>query len=191
MRLASVMVFLALATSASAQAPAVVRSSGPGAWGLSTRLVEEVRIGELEGSEEYTLGQIVQVVAGRDGAVFIAEANPYAVRMFDANGKFVRKIGGIGAGPGEFRSVAALAIMHDGSLVVRDGNLGRTNIYDAKGNFLRSHNFMTGFFTTDMFRVDQAGNFLPQGVRERLRPGRHTRPRASLDQGQRQRRGAG
>ena len=165
------LLLLVLPAVAAAQQPTVVKSKGPGAWGPTTRLVEELRIGELEGSEEYTLGQIVQLVVGKDGAIFAAEANPSAVRMYNASGKFVRKVGGVGSGPGEFRNVAALAVMHDGSIVVRDGNLGRTNIHDAQGNYVRGHTFLTGYFTADMFRVDPAGNFFLKARAKPFVPG--------------------
>jgi hypothetical protein len=148
----------ALALALATQNPTVVQSKGPGPWG-SARLVEELRIGELEGAEEYTFGTVFGVAAGRDGSIFVAEIQPADLRMYDARGKFVKRIGRVGEGPGEYQQIDALAVMAAGNLAVHDGRLGRISIFDAQGNFLRSFQLHTGFFTNDMFRVDNAGNF--------------------------------
>jgi hypothetical protein len=152
-------IFSAFATVAAAQEAVVVRSKGPGAWGANLRLVEELRIGELEGAEEYTFGFIVDVLAGKDGSIFVAEVRPVGLRLYDARGKFVKKVGREGSGPGEYQQIDALVLLADGRIAVRDGRLGRVSILDPQGNFLRSFQLQTGFFTSDMFRVDDAGNF--------------------------------
>ena len=86
---ASVFALCAFAVSASAQNVTVVQSQGPGPWG-NARLVQELRIGELEGAEEYSLGFVLDVAVGRDGSIFVAEGRPTGLRMFDARGKFVK-----------------------------------------------------------------------------------------------------
>src|SRR5262245_8899253 len=88
-----------------AQDSRMVRSSGPGAWGGSLRLVEELRIGQMEGAEAYTFGFVLELAVGKDGAIFVGEGRPTQLRMYDASGRFVRKIGGVGEGPGEFRQI--------------------------------------------------------------------------------------
>ena len=156
---ASLIAYCAVALSASAQTVTVVQSKGPGPWGKA-RLVEELRIGVLEGAEEYTFSSITDLAVGRDGSIFVAEARPVRLRVYDDHGKFVKSIGRQGSGPGEYRQVDALEIMADGNIAVRDGNQqGRINIHNPEGNFLRSFQLWTGFFTNDMFRVDNAGNF--------------------------------
>jgi hypothetical protein len=155
---ASLIAYCAVALSASAQTVTVVQSKGPGPWSKA-RLVEELRIGQLEGAEEYTFGNITDVAVGRDGSIFVAEVRPVVLRVFDPKGKFVKRVGRQGGGPGEYQQIDALKVMADGNIAVRDGNQGRVNILDPLGNFLRSFQLQTGFFTNDMFRVDNAGNF--------------------------------
>src|SRR5262245_530920 len=123
-----------------AQDTRVVRSSGPGAWGASLRLVEELRIGQLEGAAAYTVGFVTELAVGKDGAIFVGEGQPTQLRMYDAGGRFVRKVGGAGSGPGEFGQVDGLISMANGNVAVWDGNTGRISIFDGKGAFRTSHN---------------------------------------------------
>jgi hypothetical protein len=61
------LVMMASSLSADAQTSQVVRSTGPGAWG-TVRLVEDKRIGVLEGDDAYTFGMIKGIVVGHDGS---------------------------------------------------------------------------------------------------------------------------
>ncbi len=159
-RSATLLLGLALvAANTSAQDVTVVRSKGPGAWGPALRLVQELRIGQLEGAEEYTFGFVLDVIAGRDGSIFVAEGRPTSLRMYDARGKFVKVVGRVGGGPGEFQQINGLAVMADGNIAVRDAQQGRITILDPGGNFLRSVQVNSTTYTDDMFRVDNAGNF--------------------------------
>src|SRR5687767_8446073 len=56
-----------------AQQPEIIRSTAPAAWGNRLRLVEEVRIGKLDGSDEYLFGSIEGVAVGRDGMIHVAD----------------------------------------------------------------------------------------------------------------------
>jgi len=136
-----------------------IRSTGPGAWGSATRLVEELRIGTLEGDQAYTFGQIEAIVVGKGGEIIVAEFEPARLRMYGANGRLIREIGGIGSGPGEYRDISGLKVLQDGSIAIWDGQTGRITKYDSNGQYRTSHAFKTGFFTADMFQVDRAGNF--------------------------------
>ena len=174
---ASFLACLLLTTTASAQRVEVIKSAGPGAWGNNLRLVEELRIGELEGAEHYTFGPIRDLAVSKDRMIVVAESNPALLRVYDASGKFVKKIGRIGNGPGEYQQITGVKAMADGNLAVHDARVGRISVFDAQGNFLRSHNLSTGFYTSDMFRVDDAGNFY---VKARATPLSHE-PGARVD----------
>jgi 6-bladed beta-propeller protein len=161
----------AFAAAAAAQDVAVVQSKGPGAWGNNLRLVQELRIGELEGAEEYTFGIIMDALAGKDGSIFVAEFRPASIRVYDANGKFLRKAGREGSGPGEYQQIGGLAVLNDGKIAVYDPALGRVSILDAQGNFMRSFQLQTGFFTNDAFHVDDAGHFYVKASAQLPNPG--------------------
>ena len=156
-RLALVAALLCSANSA-AQQPRLVRSSGPGAWG-SVRLVEDLRIGLLEGEDPYTFGLIQGIAAGPDGSIWVVEYRPARIRIYDSNGRFVRNVGREGEGPGEYRQIIAVQPMPHGGIAILDGRVGRITVYDATGDLLTSHRFPISFFTSDMLVVDSAGNF--------------------------------
>lgn len=62
-----------------------------------------------------------------DGLVLVAEEGDAHVKVFDANGAFLRRIGQRGAGPGEFQ-VAWIAARGD-TLLVQDPEVGRASSF--------------------------------------------------------------
>jgi len=68
-----------------------------------------VRIGVVEGAAEYQWTRPTAALRLPDGGFAVAEGTPAEIRVFDAGGSFVRRIGRPGDGPGEFRSPQALA----------------------------------------------------------------------------------
>jgi hypothetical protein len=76
------------------------------------RLQSEVAIGS-EVSEEYAFTRIGVVAPDSDGSVIVADWADDRLRVFDAQGRFVRWIGRTGDGPGEFRSVNAIVMRGD------------------------------------------------------------------------------
>jgi hypothetical protein len=127
-------IMLACGAAAGAQSPQVVRSSGPGAWG-TVRLVEEMRIGVAE-NDDYAFGLVRGIVVGRDGAIWVAEHRPPRVRVYTADGRLARRVGGEGAGPGEYRQVDGLQQLQDGAVAVLDARVGRITVYEPSGRFL-------------------------------------------------------
>jgi hypothetical protein len=141
-----------------AQAFVVVQSRGPGAWGAQLRLVEELTIGQLEGSEDYTFGLLAGVAVGTDGTIVVADRQPPLLRAYDASGRFVRRIGRPGQGPGEYAQIDGIEAMADGGFVIWDGWQKRLTIYDARGELRSSHGVDAGLFGADAFQVDRTGN---------------------------------
>ena len=56
--------------------------------------------------------------------------------MFDKTGKFIKTIGRMGTGPGEFRTPHAIVFDSQGRLIVADRHNHRIQILDTDGNFL-------------------------------------------------------
>jgi hypothetical protein len=80
-----------------------------GLWGPEERaVVEELRIGVVEGEEPYQLFQVSDVTWGPEGRIYVASQLTASVRVFDDEGRFVRELGGRGQGPGEFLDVTRL-----------------------------------------------------------------------------------
>ena len=105
----------------------------PGRW----RLEPVLRIQPPEGSpgELFEPGDLAITT---DGGVLVAESREAAVKVFDAEGTYVRTIGRDGAGPGEFRS-AWLAVRGD-TLLVQDPQLARASTFlISDGTLLATH----------------------------------------------------
>ena len=56
--------------------------------------------------------------------LIVADGISHEVRVFDADGRFVRVFGGSGEGPGEFRFLSTVVPTGDGRLVAIDGRMG-------------------------------------------------------------------
>ena len=134
----------------------IVRWSGDGEWG-SIAATEELRIGQLDGADEYTFGNITGLDVSSDGSMFVVDAHARQVRAYDATGAHVRSFGGDGGGPGELRNPMALRVLRDGTVVVRDFGNRRYNLYSHDGEVLSVINIPGGYSTTSPFFIDGDG----------------------------------
>ena len=66
------------------------------------RLVEELRIGSIDGDGPDVFGDIVSLAVDQNGAVYVADRGAEEVRVFDRTGGFLRRFARQGDGPGEF-----------------------------------------------------------------------------------------
>ena len=145
---------------AMAQDTLVVRANKPPVWGDTLRLVEEVRIGTLEGDVNYALSAVGGVVVLDDGTIWVGDRHLSAIRRFDVDGLYVDQIGRKGEGPGEFAYPRGMRLLPDGSVVVWDDGQIRISRFDAGGNFLDSFQpptFMIGGRLEEL-EVDSDGN---------------------------------
>ena len=80
------------------------------------------------------------VVIGDNGNIFVAdghgnETNNRVVK-FSSDGTFIKSWGQTGYGPGEFRTLHAIAIDSRGRIFVGDRSNNRVQIFDQDGNFI-------------------------------------------------------
>jgi len=141
-----------------AQPVTVVQSTNAPVWGASPRLVQELRIGVIDGDDEYMFGGIDGVAIGAQGNIFVADGKVPIVREYDAAGKFIRNIGGKGSGPGEYRQLGAIRTFADGRLAVWDNGAQRLNTYTGTGLPLASAHVPSGLHSADLMHVDRTGN---------------------------------
>ena len=102
---------------------------------LAVRLVEDMRIGVTEGPPEYQFFRIFGLTVDALGRTFVSNGGTRSVRVYDADGQWVRDIGRQGSGPGEFQGISAPAIWRD-SLAVFDPQELRFALFDTAGQFL-------------------------------------------------------
>jgi hypothetical protein len=65
-------------------------------------------IGLTEGDENYLFGEIAGIVRLDDGTIVVADGQARLIRYYDAQGVFIRQVGGQGGGPTDFDYLAAL-----------------------------------------------------------------------------------
>lgn len=146
----------------------VARAQQAPTWGDAATLVEEVRIGELDGAEEYTFGRVSSMTVDSDGTMYVLDQQALTVRVYDENGRHVRDIGRSGSGPGELKQPHSLDFTPDGRLAVRDFGNARINFYDRSGESVGTLTIPGGFFTTTPMQVDTLGRIYTSVVADRI-----------------------
>jgi len=164
----------------------VTETSGEGKWSGSVEVVagttvirtpsvddervaipvdEVLRIGVRDGAAEYQFGYPTRAVPGGGGEVYVWDEQLKTLRKYDAMGRFVRNIGGVGEGPGEFRTVEGLVVT-EGDIVLWDGGNGRANVYDIAGVFRTSWRVpqSPGYVDTGLATDARGAVYLPQTV---------------------------
>ena len=115
-----------------------VTSAPQGVWALTGaepwRLVEDLRIGEFDGTGPYVFGSLRSVIPDPMGRIWVLEGQAFELRLFDAEGRFVRAVGRQGEGPGEFASNPCAFAGPDGEIWVESG--GRWQRFDTAGVLL-------------------------------------------------------
>lgn len=109
-------------------------SDGIATWALTP----ELTIGgadEGPGSFSDVRGLAVDAL----GRVYVLEAQEQEVRLFDADGAFVRSLGRNGDGPGEFRGANGIAVDGSDRLWVYDPRGRRVTVFDSAGRLAETH----------------------------------------------------
>lgn len=133
-----------------------VTVSGPPLWGSEVRVVEELRIGTLDGPVEEAFGRIGTIAVHPSGVMAVADLQGPVIRLFDGEGRYLGDLGRAGEGPGEYRQLLGLEVHPEGFAIWDAGN-GRLSVYDPQGDVLRSSPVPSGLFTGDAFHVDRRG----------------------------------
>ena len=136
----------------------IVRTVSGSIWSERATLVPRVTIGVAEGDENLMLGDIRGLAVGPDGSIYIAEGGP-SLKKFGPDGQFIRTIGRVGSGPGEFRRPdGGLAVLPDGRVVLRDPGNGRLAVFSPEGEPLTTWRISSGLNTSRRLYADTAGN---------------------------------
>jgi hypothetical protein len=100
---------------------------------------EELRIGSVDDPES-ALTSVSVLVEGQDGRVYVGQPQDGHVRIHGADGALLGRLGGEGAGPGEFRSLQGIGWWAGGrdTLWAFDQQLRRVSLFDREGAFVRS-----------------------------------------------------
>lgn len=97
-------------------------------------LNEVLRIGSMNGEWD-AFHRVSGARVGRGGDVFILDGGIPAIRVFDAQGVFLRQIGRRGDGPGELRAPVSWGITGE-RVWIADQRLGRLSIFTLDGELV-------------------------------------------------------
>ncbi len=106
---------------------------------LSIDTAAVVRIGVVAGAAEYMIGTLVGMLRRSDGTILIADAMAHELRLFDSTGKFLKRVGREGVGPGEYGWLTHIYPHGGDSIAVMDNEGSRASILDPALGFVRRY----------------------------------------------------
>jgi len=125
-------------------------------------LEEDFTIGEGE-SEEEMFSEITSVAVDNDGHIYILDRKEKTVKVFDSAGKFVRKFGKQGQGPGEMNMPIFVQITPNNELVVEDAVNRKLMFFSSEGEFLKSLSTAKAAGLAAIL-IDSKGNLIGQAI---------------------------
>lgn len=149
----------------------VVRTISGSIWGAPVALHEDLTIGVLEGAEELMFGNLQELAVDSAGGIYVFDGSVPALRYFDAEGQYVRTLGGRGSGPGEYQDAAlGLSVRSDGRVVLRDPRNSRLNVYEPDGSPALQWPVSSGLFTGNAMIRDTADHLYLKVMLSRPEP---------------------
>lgn len=111
-------------------------------WGSGQgwTVVEEpvVRIGAVDGPDEYLLGTVSGTARLGNGDIVVGEWTSGVLRRYDREGVFLWGAGGSGEGPGEHRRLDWLGVLAGDSIVTWDDPQRRAQVFGPDGRVART-----------------------------------------------------
>lgn len=134
MRSGTVTILLLVATACSSDAGLPEVDADIPRWSVSGDVVAGV--GVADGAPEYTLSRVAAVRLLPDGGIAVADGQSASIRIYAADGTFVRQWGQAGDGPGEFRLISTMMLQEPDTLVVYDWGRLRLTSFTTAGERL-------------------------------------------------------
>jgi sugar lactone lactonase YvrE len=107
-------------------------------------------------NEQAKLFQPTNINVDKNGRICVSDSGGFAVKIFDAQGNYVRTIGELGITPGQFALPKGIGADHEGRLYVVDAAAPVVQLFDAEGRLLM-------YFGEPKSSGD-AGLYLPAGL---------------------------
>lgn len=99
---------------------------------------EDLKIGVVEGDENYMFSHIRNFVVDENENIYVADMKETKIKVFDKNGKFLRVFGKTGEGPGEIGRIYGIQITTKNELLVNDGRNRKLLYFTLEGEFILS-----------------------------------------------------
>ncbi len=126
-------------------APDSPNASEDGCWWFDPRDAWETRLtpvfqmaGGLPG-DSVVFERITDLVVGPNNSLYIVDGGAATAWVFDLDGRYIRRIGREGEGPGEFRYPLAAGVREDGSILIVDGSRWTVSMFDSLGSVITAY----------------------------------------------------
>lgn len=103
-------------------------------WDLEPEPV--VVLGVVDGAPEYLFGDIASVHLTAGEELVVVDRGVMAIRLYDIDGQFLRQIGGLGEGPGEFQRIAGAWFAAPDTIRIYDIRYPRLATFLLDGTFI-------------------------------------------------------
>lgn len=111
---------------------------------------------EPEDSSLFNFNGLSGLLIDDDNNIYALDSRDSNIKVFNARGKFLRKIGRHGQGPGELDAPVTMDFSGRHEIVVHDAGNRRLTYYGLRGDYLRSQSAAT--MNLGKFRIDTSGN---------------------------------
>ena len=125
-----------LITTAALSGQEIVTLPAEDRW-LEPRLEEVYRIGLPSGAEWEQFGDVESVAFDDASILYLFDDQAQRILVVGPDGRLIRRLGGLGDGPGEFREAVEMAVMPDGRVIVADFRRRGFHLFHADGEFDR------------------------------------------------------
>lgn len=125
----------------------VVSNPATGLWTAEEAWVveEDLRVGSVTDDGPAMFGGIYGLEVDDYGRIWVLEGQSQEIRVFGADGRHVRTVGGKGSGPGEFAGLLHIALGPERRLWAIDPQNNRVSVIDTTGSFAEEHRMPGGF----------------------------------------------
>jgi sugar lactone lactonase YvrE len=155
----------------------VVRNPAQGVWDEASAwtVEEELRLGTADGDGPELFGSIYDVAVDPAGRIYVLDQQAQEVRVFDAEGAYLRTIGRKGGGPGEFEHAVGMRWDSEGRLWVVDTRNARYSAFDTAGVYQTAERRESGFTRVPWIGgFDGEGRLWDSAMRFDAKPGEHS-----------------
>ncbi|HEY0306201.1 MAG TPA: 6-bladed beta-propeller [Longimicrobiales bacterium] len=105
---------------------------------LPGKPVMQFSIGAEDGEDWELLSRVTQVAFDKEENLYVLDGGNNRVLVFNPQGKFVRKFGKKGGGPGELMSPVGIAVTTTGEVAVTDLGRPAVSLFKKDGTFIKN-----------------------------------------------------
>jgi hypothetical protein len=95
-------------------------------------------IGAEDGEDWELLSRVTQAAFDKEENLYVLDSGNHRVLVFSPQGKFIRKIGKRGGGPGELMSPVGIAVTSAGEIAVTDLGRPAVSLFRKDGTFIKN-----------------------------------------------------